>query len=496
MIANVRFLCGFILSALAVGAAVAQDSRIQPGELVHIDVHRRPELSSSVRVDDSGMLMLPYVGPVAVTGLTEEKATQRVEEAFARILRRPDVTVTRGGQGRVSSARGTAMVTETIALQNASAENLMASLQGITSSGGSINYDGDTNTIIITDRPDVISQIRGAVTDLDAMTSQLTQVSIETKIAEAQEGALKELGVRWFVQGTEPLVGFNAPENLDPEIRNFRGQDNNEAITSRGVNSTSPDRRFVNGIENVDRRLNVPVMVPTDGQFFFGFLNEHIDLGLLLDMLVTDKDAELLAHPMIVTSNHKTANIKMTEEFPFTETLTGFGFAQATTRFLDVGIVLDVTPHVLSDANGPYVKMELRPEVSSLSGTGANGVPIRSVRSSESVVSVRDGQTLVIGGVFQDSERNTDQGVPFLRKIPVLKWLFKKKEKNQQRTELIIFVTPRIHEKPEDLTWQRMVDISPAWPAETMARSGKPDQGGEPAAPQKDMGDDSGRSDS
>lgn len=453
--------------ALVVIAPVAlgqQSGSIMVGDVIVVDVQRQPELSTTARVDESGSILVPFVGNVAVAGLTENAARDRITDALRKYLRNPRVRIARGLGGGVLGTRTGSMMTETVSLKNASAENLATSLQGMSSPGGTISFDGDTNTLIITDRPDVIQNVKMTIFDLDSMQSQLTQVSISTKFAEVQEGALKEIGVRWFTQGKEVAGGFTAPGRLDPEFTSIRPGGSNESVgTGSGTNSNS--RRFVGG-ETFDRRLNIPVQVPLAGQLFFGLLNRNLDLGIFIDALVSDKKAELLASPMVLTVNHKTARIKMTDEFPFTESLAGVGFSQTTIDFLDIGIIMEVTPHVLEDKTGPYIKLDLRPEVSFLAGTGANGVPIRSVRSSHSIVNVRDGQTLVIGGVFREEDRDIVQGVPGVSKIPIFGNLFKRKEKNRSRSELIMFVTPRIHLTPEDITWDTMMDISPFWPRE------------------------------
>jgi type II secretory pathway component GspD/PulD (secretin) len=114
---------------------------------------------------------------------------------------------------------------------------------------------------------------------------------------------------------------------------------------------------------------------------------------------------------------------------------------------------------VYKDAGGPYVQLDLKPEVSFARGT-SNGVPIRAVRSSNNVSNVRNGQTLVIGGIVLNDERNVMQGVPGLSKLPLLGSLFRHKERSRSRNELMVFVTPTIHNEPETITWDRMINLT------------------------------------
>jgi general secretion pathway protein D len=118
-----------------------------------------------------------------------------------------------------------------------------------------------------------------------------------------------------------------------------------------------------------------------------------------------------------------------------------------------------VTPHVLQDTTGRYVKLEFKPEVSFPTGS-SNGIPIRSVREYKGESNVRDGQTLVVGGIYRNDLRNVEQRVPGLGKVPLLGNLFKHTEKARSETELMLFLTPTIHDSPESVTWDRMLDVT------------------------------------
>jgi len=128
---------------------------------------------------------------------------------------------------------------------------------------------------------------------------------------------------------------------------------------------------------------------------------------------------------------------------------------------MDLGIKMEVTPHVYRDAGGLYVQLELLPEVSWYKGM-SSGVPIRAVRSSHTITNVRDGQTLVIGGIVLSEERNVDHRVPGVGRVPIVGSLFKHKERARERKELMVFVTPSVHERPESITWDKMLNLSVA----------------------------------
>jgi type II secretory pathway component GspD/PulD (secretin) len=453
---------------LASGTAPAQQppaqasSLITAGDLVFVEVHRQPELSTSSQVGSDGTLLMPHIGPVRVAGMNEQAASAAVSDALKSIMHNPRVSVRRTGSGGFTGGFRTAdMDTELIPLHNSDAETLSVSLANMTSEGGAISFDRDTNTLIITDTPAAIQNITSAVTQLDKMQNQLTQVLIEAKIAEVKIGAVKELGIRWFFHNDEITGGYYPHAPQDPATGAIHGRtaapQNNESIGMNNVNQQSIGRRFIDN--TLDRRLDVPVQLPKAGQMFFGFLNSGIDLGVMLDALVADNAAKVLAAPTILTANHKEAEIRSTEEYPFTQYGVDFGRDTFSTRFLDLGIILRVKPHVGQDSTGRLVKLELEPEVSYPSGT-ANGIPIRAVRSSRTTQFVRDGQALVVGGIYRNDNRTVDSGVPGLRRIPGLGKLFQHQEKVQTQTELMVFVTPTVHETPESVTWQRMLNVS------------------------------------
>ncbi|MBN2312148.1 MAG: polysaccharide biosynthesis/export family protein, partial [Candidatus Hydrogenedentes bacterium] len=139
------------LTAIAVAVpALAQNSTapIAAGEFVYVDVYRRPELTTTMQVDPDGNISLPYVGKVNVLGKTEREAAVVVSAALRRILKNPQVTVSRSSGLFMGGARTAEMTTEIVPLHNANAENLSNALQGMTSQGGSISYDPDTNTLL------------------------------------------------------------------------------------------------------------------------------------------------------------------------------------------------------------------------------------------------------------------------------------------------------------------------------------------------------------
>ncbi|MBI2425358.1 MAG: polysaccharide biosynthesis/export family protein [Candidatus Hydrogenedentes bacterium] len=454
--------------ALPATAQAPGELPLNAGDLVFVNVHREPEFSTTTQVDENGNVSIPYIGNVSIKGLSAADASARISSALTVMLKNPRVTVSRstGGAPMVGTGERTEeMVAKVVHLENSNAEVMANSLTGMSSPGGAISFDPDTNTLLVTDTPSALQNIMGVAMELDQMSNKTTQIHIESRIAEVEKDALKEVGIRWFAQGDRAAGGYIPGSRQTSEATSIRGVDSffNEQLGSSGNNgnNTSSGRRFL-GDGNFDRRLQVPAQLAAPGQMFFGFLNSGIDLGVFLDALVADDKAETLATPYISTVNHKPAHIEMIEKFPYTELGTAGLSTVANVQFLDVGIKLDVTPHVHTDTSGErYVRLELKPEVSTATGV-ANGVPVRAIRSSESVADARDGQTIVIGGIVMADSRDVVQKIPGLGSLPLFGHLFKHTEKAKGSRELMIFVTPRIFDRPDDLKWDRSINLSEA----------------------------------
>ena len=155
----------------------------------------------------------------------------------------------------------------------------------------------------------------------------------------------------------------------------------------------------------------------------------------------------ILSRPYILTSNNQTATITVGQQVPYAtgESLTN-GQSQTTTEYRDVGIILEVTPSINPDG---LVNMTVRPEISSTTGENVQisenlSLPVFATRTSETKVAIRDGQTIVIGGLMQDEVRDTVSKVPLLGDIPLLGYLFKRTIQEKDKTELLIFLTPHV----------------------------------------------------
>lgn len=172
-----------------------------------------------------------------------------------------------------------------------------------------------------------------------------------------------------------------------------------------------------------------------------GLYGGQLKLDAALRALVTISDADVLSKPSTVVLDGRPAIANLSDQIPYTEAVFGQGYTAATTQFKEIGIILRVTPTILDSST---VQIQLSAEFSSVATLSAEGVPSISSTSANSQVVVGDGDVLVVGGLFRESETLTRTGVPILSKIPILKYLFSSNQMKKEKRELVIFISPRI----------------------------------------------------
>ena len=173
------------------------------------------------------------------------------------------------------------------------------------------------------------------------------------------------------------------------------------------------------------------------------------DLSAFFNMLQTDTKFQVLSTPRIFTSNNMEAQINISQSIPYIVSTienqngtTSFNYA-----FQDVGMVLTVTPHITS--NG-YVTMDVTQTANDLQGYTTFNAPIVNQREAETTVSVKDGETIILGGMIRNQVTSTVNKIPLLGSIPLLGELFTQKKNDHQKTELLVFLTPKVVRDPAE----------------------------------------------
>jgi general secretion pathway protein D len=280
--------------------------------------------------------------------------------------------------------------------------------------------DPNTNSVIVVTTPDGADIIKKVLDQLDKIPSQ---VVIQTMIVEASLDASDKLGVEWTTIANN-LFHQTGAEGI--ATTNFGGQ-------------TQP---------------------PAQG---FSYTVTSNNLDAYVNALKTDTKFRVLSTPRIFTSNNVTAQINISQSIPYVtssiESTTGtFSYNYA---FVDVGIILTVTPQIT--ANG-YVTMDVTQTANTLESYTSFNAPIVDQREATTTVSVKDNETVILGGIIQRTVTSTVNKVPILGDIPILGKLFQSSSKDDQRTELLVFMTPRIvanNKDAQDVTTTAIRQLGP-----------------------------------
>ncbi|MBW1873474.1 MAG: type II and III secretion system protein, partial [Deltaproteobacteria bacterium] len=189
------------------------------------------------------------------------------------------------------------------------------------------------------------------------------------------------------------------------------------------------------------------------GVLRFGFLDDSLDIDTLFKAQEQEINAQLLASPRILTLDNETALIQIIRQIPYQEiTETSAGGQIGSTEFRDVGVMLEVTPHVTRDG---YVRMHIRPEFSVVSGSvlvnglvRSNPQPVVDSRSADTVTLIKTGETVVIGGLKKKEVSQMVDKIPLLGDIPLLGYFFRFEGEEEIDSELLVFITPYIVDDP------------------------------------------------
>lgn len=288
------------------------------------------------------------------------------------------------------------------------------------SARGTVNIDARTNTLIIKDISSVIDEASALIAAIDTQTPQ---VMIEAKIVEANLDFTRELGSVWGVQTQQ----FTDPFDPDTQRQDLGSED----LTFIDDNSLA----FGNPI------TAVPTGLMTLGALI---LDQDFRVDVQVQAAESTGDGKVVSSPRIVTLDNKEARIEQGVSIPF-QTFEG---GDAKLEFIDAVLSLIVTPHITADES---IIMEIEVTRNAPDGTvpTPTGSPAISKNVAETETLVKDGQTLVLGGIYTITKSKTQSRVPYLHRIPVIGNAFKNNSVVDSRKELLVFVTPRIVRLPE-----------------------------------------------
>ena len=317
-----------------------------------------------------------------------------------------------------------------IPVNYAKALDISAQLKDTLSDRGTVNVDVRTNTLVVKDVQEALLRAEGIVRNLDTQTPE---VLIESRIVEAATSFSRSAGIQW---------GGNVA--LTPATGNPTGLVFPNIIQAGGAadDSASPLGGLLGLVGTPNFAVNMPAAIGLNNGaglgFVFGSAGGAANLNLRLSAAENSGTIKTISSPRVVTVDNTQATIGQGVSIPYPQT----SAAGTSTTFVEARLELSVTPHVTQEGS---VQMKIS---ASNNQPGANlgttGQPSISRREAKTEVLVKDGDTTVIGGIYTRQNAESWNEVPVLSKIPILGWLFKKKTVSDNRTELLIFITPRI----------------------------------------------------
>jgi len=291
------------------------------------------------------------------------------------------------------------VATKVFNLNFANAEDIEKTISKLVSRDGRVGIDDRLNSIVVTDTKTNLEQIRQVISKLD---TKAPQVMVEVLIVNVKLTDELKMGVDWTKLG---------------DSKNYFTQ---------GLNITGSANPY--------------------GKVTFSSTPGNWSIQGLIDFVETNKDVRILANPKVLVLNNHTATIDSVEEIPYKElSETSAGGSIGTVSFKEAGIKLQVTPQITNDG---YIIMHVKPEQSVQTGTFTienSETPVVETRKTDTTLRVKDGQTIIIGGLRKSEPSVVESKIPILGDIPFIGALFRKVDTDQIESELGVFITPHIY---------------------------------------------------
>lgn len=276
--------------------------------------------------------------------------------------------------------------------------------------GTRITAQQSSNQLLVRTRPAQWKEIEAAIKRLD---NPPLQVQIETRILEVKLTGELDLGVQWY-------LGRLAGNSANTTVANASGSQGALGGGGAGLGATD--------------------------SLFYSFVSSNLQVAL--HALETNGRTQVLSAPSLVVMNNQPAQIQVGDNIPISQTTVNTGDADTTlssVEYVQTGVILDVVPRINP---GGLVYMDIQQQVSDAENPGSNSdTPVNpriSTRSVSTQVAVQSGQTVLLGGLIKQDNAESVSAVPYLGKIPGLRWLFGNTSKSKDRTELIVLITPKV----------------------------------------------------
>ncbi|HLG22006.1 MAG TPA: type IV pilus secretin PilQ, partial [Candidatus Manganitrophaceae bacterium] len=316
-------------------------------------------------------------------------------------------------KAKESQIKAEDLITRILPINYSKAKELSEPLKKILSPRGDITIDDRTNTMIVKDIEKNLAEVERLVKTLDTPTPQ---VVIEARIVQVAPTFNRSLGIQW-------------------------GASYKDVTNANLIGLANPVAGSAFGTPTPDFAVNLPAASNFGGVgFTFGRFTENpFNLDLRLSAGESQGLTRVVSTPKVSVLDNQEAKIEQGESIPFQTSSPQQG---TQTTFIDANLTLLVTPHISADG-GVNMKIKITKNAPGEVRSGATGPSILKKEATTHVL-VRDGETTVIGGIYETSKSESVSGIPFLMDIPILGWFFKTNTKREDTSELLVFLTPRI----------------------------------------------------
>jgi len=298
--------------------------------------------------------------------------------------------------------------------------------------GANIQVVDAANALVITDIPEKVAQIKELVKELDKPSPQ---IMIESRLVLVDTDHVRDIGIEWGgrVQSQDLMISGRRDRSWSTETSDTTGTTSTTTNTKK-----TEDKGSVAGVD-------LPAAIAAAGHGgSIGFLLGDITKDFLDVQLTAMEDkgrGKILASPRVVTQDNQKAYIKIGDEIPYQEITFSGGATTTTVMFKDAAIELEVSPHMVGDKVFMDIVVARKTPDFKLAIAGN---PTLTTQALTTKVSVKNGETLVLGGLTEEEEVTTTRAIPFFYKIPLINFFFKNDSKTKTKRELIIFITPTI----------------------------------------------------
>ncbi|MFQ6066199.1 MAG: secretin N-terminal domain-containing protein [bacterium] len=484
--------------ALASGSGLAQASSEKRPTLISLDV-KQMDLQDVLRLIAEKANVNIIAGREVAGSITLRLKNVDLWQALKAVLEvsgfgyREENGIIRVGKLEELVKETPPLITEMIFLKYAKPEDVKKALQPLLSPSGTIEIDIQTNTLIIKDISENMEKIREMVTKLDTEPSpvlkkkrfQLNYINVEEKkdiLTEVLGNLLREEG-EFFLDPLTNSIYMEAPSSRIRKVEEyFEGAD-------------GPPKRIMIKAEFVEVQISAEEELGIRWRWMGAyekyplgatFRHEYVTrsdsgeaahakepfttlatgMGIIfgsteqefrgiLDLLISEGKARLLSSPNIVTLEREEATIDVGDEHPYRVARLEEGAWVYDIKFITVGAKLVVTPHIKEEKR---IVLDIQPEVNELTASPPfeGAPPVVGTRKARTQIAVTDGETIVIGGLLRETQKETRAGVPFLSRLPILGSLFSHKTIKKEKTDLLVFITPYI--LPEKLEEENIIE--------------------------------------